>query len=267
MVNRIWQYHFGRGIVGTPNDFGRMGFRPTHPELLDYLANQLVAGGYLVKPIHRMILLSNTYRQSSGEPSTPVLKALVEEKDPDNKLLWRFSRQRLQAEQIRDSILAASGKLNPAMGGPSVMAPVAAELVAGLYKPAQWVVARDPSQHYRRSIYLISKRNLRLPMLEVFDQADALLSCARRESTTHAPQALEMLNGDFANQQAEAFAQRLETEAGPDPRSQVQLAYRLLTGTTPNAKELALGVSFLKKQPLKRFALAMLNINAFLYVN
>jgi hypothetical protein len=157
--------------------------------------------------------------------------------------------------------------LNPAIGGASIMVPVPAELVAGLYKPAQWAVARDPKEHNRRSIYLISKRNLRLPMMEVFDQADALLSCARRESTTHAPQALEMLNGDFINQQAEAFAERLKSEAGSDPRQQVHLAYRLVTGTGPNSSEMTLGVSFLKSQPLKRFALAMFNINAFLYVN
>jgi hypothetical protein len=129
------------------------------------------------------------------------------------------------------------------------------------------VVTRDSSQHNRRSIYLISKRNLRLPLLETFDQADSLLSCARRESATHAPQALELLNGDFTNQQAEALAGRLKTEAGSDPRQQVNLAYRLVTGSAPSAKEMAVAISFLKDQPLQRFALAMFSINAFLYVN
>jgi len=267
MVNRIWQYHFGRGIVGTPNDFGRMGFRPTHPELLDYLANEFVNSGFRIKHIQRLILLSNTYRQSSAEPATAALKALTTEKDPENKLLWRFTRERLDAEQLRDAMLAASGKLNPAVGGPSVMVPVLPELVAGLYKPAQWQVTRDPKEHNRRSIYLISKRNLRLPIMESFDQTDALLSCARREAATHAPQALELLNGDFANQQAEAFAERLKAEAGPNPQRQVELAYRLVTGNAPNPKETALAVAFLKNQPLKRFALAMFNINAFLYIN
>lgn len=267
MVNRIWHYHFGRGIVGTPNDFGNMGFRPTHPELLDYLANEFVAKGFSVKHIQRLVLLSNTYRQSSAGPVTAARKALAMEKDPENKLLWRRSRQRLDAEQIRDAILAASGKLNLAVSGPSIMVPVSPELVAGLYKPAQWVVARDPKEHHRRSIYLISKRNLRLPIMESFDQTDALLSCARRESATHAPQALELLNGDFANRQAEALAERLQAEAGSDPRGQVDLAYRLVTGNAPSPKEMALGVGFLKDQPLQRFALAMFNLNAFLYVN
>ena len=267
MVNRIWHYHFGRGIVGTTNDFGRMGFRPTHPELLDHLANEFVAAGFSIKHIHRLIVRSNTYRQSSAGPETAAFKALASQMDPENKLLWRFRRQRLDAEQIRDAILAASGKLNRAIGGPSVMIPVSPELVAALYKPGQWVVTRDPTEHNRRSIYLISKRNLRLPIMEAFDQPDALLSCAKRESATHSPQALELLNGDFANQQAKALADRLKIEAGPNPRQQVYLAYSLLTGRAPNPKEMALGVAFLKDQPLTRFALAMFNINGFLYVN
>jgi hypothetical protein len=267
MVNRIWHYHFGRGIVATPNDFGRMGFRPTHPELLDHLANEFVNSGFSLKHVHRLILLSNTYRQSSAGPATAAIKASAIEKDPENKLLWKFTRHRLEAEQLRDAILAVSGKLNLAMFGPSIMVPVQPELVAALYKPAQWVIAKDPKEHHRRSIYLISKRNLRLPILETFDQADALLSCARRESTTHAPQALELLNGDFINQQADALAERLQAEAGPDPKRQADLAYRLATGKGPNSKEMAIAISFLKDQPLKRFALAMFNINAFLYVN
>jgi hypothetical protein len=267
MVNRIWHYHFGRGIVATPNDFGRMGFRPTHPELLDHLANEFVNSGFSLKHVHRLILLSNTYRQSSAGPATAAIKASAIEKDPENKLLWKFTRHRLEAEQLRDAILAVSGKLNLAMFGPSIMVPVQPELVAALYKPAQWVIAKDLKEHHRRSIYLISKRNLRLPILETFDQADALLSCARRESTTHAPQALELLNGDFINQQADALAERLQAEAGPDPKRQADLAYRLATGKGPNSKEMAIAISFLKDQPLKRFALAMFNINAFLYVN
>jgi hypothetical protein len=267
MVNRIWHYHFGQGIVATPNDFGNMGFLPTHPELLDYLANEFVATGFRMKHVHRLILNSNTYQQSSAGPEDSAMLALANEKDPANELLWRFNRKRLEAEQIRDAILAASGELNPEMGGPSVMVPVSPELVAALYKPRQWVVNRDPEDHNRRSIYLISKRNLRLPIMEAFDQADGLLSCAKRESATHAPQSLELLNGDFANQQADAFAERLLADAGSDPSQQVDLAYRLVTGNAPNPEEMAVGVEFLKNQPLKRFALAMFNLNAFLYVN
>jgi len=145
MVNRIWQYHFGRGIVATPNDFGRMGERPTHPELLDYLANEFVASGYSVKHIHRLILGSNTYRQSSAVPE----KSAGLEKDPDNKLLWRFNRRRLDAEEIRDAMLAVAGNLNPEAGGPSLMVPIEKELVNALYKPSQWQVERQPPRSRR----------------------------------------------------------------------------------------------------------------------
>ena len=236
MVNRIWANHFGRGIVDTPNDFGRMGSRPSHPELLDYLANEFVAGGFSVKQIHRLILNSSTYQQSSAEPADAALKAAVEEKDSDNKLLWRFNRQRLEAEEIRDAILAVSGQLNPKAGGPSVMVPIDKGLVNQLYKPSQWVPAKDPAEYNRRSVYLLVKRNLELPFMQVFDAPDGSVSCARRESSTHAPQALEMLNGDLANRSADALAKRLETEAGPDLRKQIDLGYQLVAGRAREAQ-------------------------------
>jgi hypothetical protein len=262
MVNRIWHYHFGRGIVGTPNDFGRMGERPTHPELLDYLANEFVASGFSVKHVHRLILTSNAWQQSSSTPPTAIAK----EKDPENKLLWRFSRRRLEAEEIRDAMLAAAGNLNEKAGGPSIMIPIEKELVNALYKPSQWQVNADPAEHNRRSVYLIFKRNLRLPFMEVFDAPDLQVSCARRESSTHAPQALELLNGNIANKQADAFAARLAKEAAT-PLKQIDLAYRLAAGRAPTLNERQLAAAFLKTQPLREFALAMFNLNAFLYVN
>src|SRR6266478_2708334 len=262
MVNRIWQFHFGAGIVATPNDFGRMGVRPTHPELLDYLANEFVNSGFSMKHVHRLILNSSAYRQSSTGANPAAL-----EKDPENKLLWKFNRRRLEAEEIRDAMLAAAGNLNEKQGGPSVIVPIDKSLVGALYKPAQWAVTPDPSEHNRRSVYLIAKRNLRLPFMEVFDAPDTLVSCPRRESSTHAPQALELLNGDLANQEAEALAKRLAAEAGPDPRKQVDLAYRLVAGRPPKLKEMQESVAFLKHQSGREFALAMLNLNAFLYVN
>jgi len=262
MVNRIWQFHFGRGIVATPNDFGRMGVRPTHPELLDYLANEFVQSGFSVKHVHRLILNSNAYRQDSSTVNSAAM-----EKDPENKLLWKFNRRRLEAEEIRDSMLAISGTLNEKQGGPSVIVPIDPTLVSALYKPSQWAVAKDPTEHSRRSVYLIAKRNLRLPFMEVFDAPDTLVSCPRRESSTHAPQALELLNGDMANRQADLLAKRLETEAGPDPRKQVDLAYRLIAGRAPSLKEMQQSVAFLKTQSHREFALAVLNLNAFLYVN
>ena len=266
MVNRIWEYHFGRGIVATPNDFGRMGERPTHPELLDYLANEFVAGGFSVKHVHRLILMSNTYRQASGAAN---------EKDPDNKLLSKFHRRRLEAEEIRDAMLAAGGDINEKAGGPSVIVPIDAELVKALYKPSQWAPAKDPADYERRSVYLIAKRNLRLPFMEVFDAPDLQVSCPRRESSTHAPQALEMLNGTLANRQAKTLSQRLARDAGKSHRKQIDLAYELIAGRAPKPTELQLALKFLDtnskslgEDPAReQFALAMFNLNAFLYVN
>jgi hypothetical protein len=262
IVNRIWLGHFGRGIVATPNDFGRMGSRPSNPDLLDYLANRFIESGWKFKALHREILLSNTYRQSSRHPNEKLGLA----KDPNNDLVWHFARWRLEAEEIRDASLAIAGKLNLKTGGPGVIPPADKELVHLLYKPSQWRVNPDEEEHYRRSIYLLAKRNLRLPMMEVFDAPDSLISCPRRESSTHAPQALELMNGDFSNKAAGFLAARLKSEAGPDRARQVNLAYELAAGRSPTAKERELGVRFLKNGPIEEFALAVLNLNALLYV-
>jgi hypothetical protein len=263
MANRIWTWRFGTGIVNTPNDFGFNGDAPSHPELLDYLASEFVKKGWSIKAMHRLMLTSSTYRQSFQSPN----ETLGLQKDPDNRLHWRFSRRRLEAEEIRDAMLAVAGTLNPALGGPSIMVPVEQELVDLLYKPSQWEVAEDPADHHRRSVYLIAKRNLRLPFMEVFDQPALLTSCARRETSTHAPQALELLNGDTSNALAQEFANRLQREVGSSPVQQVERAYLLAAARAPSAKELQLGVDFLKTQPLREFALTMFNLNAFLYVN
>ena len=268
MVNRIWQYHFGQGIVRTANDLGFNGGRPSHPELLDFLANEFVNSGWSVKHVHRLIVLSQSYRQSSRPAhGVPGNDALGNEKDPENRLLWRFSRRRLQAEEIRDAMLSVSGKLNTRRGGRSILVPVEEGLVKLLYKPSQWKVAEDRGEHYRRSIYLMAKRNLHVPFMEVFDQPALQTSCYRRESSTHAPQALELLNGGLSNELAAAFAERLESEVGPDKVQQVERAYLLAAGRDPTGQERDLGVEFLKEQPLREFALAMFNLNSFLYVN
>ena len=167
---------------------------------------------------------------------------------------------------MRDSLLAVAGRLHLKMGGQSVMVPVDKELTNLLYKPSQWV-ASDKSEHYRRSVYLIAKRNLRLPMMDAFDAPDLQISCARRESSTHAPQALELTNGEFAMEMAEAFAARLTQEAGTDPKRIAERAWELAAGRAPNAKEMALSAQFLNgRRPLREFALAVLNLNSFAYV-
>ena len=267
MVNRIWAGHFGRGIVSTPNDFGRMGGRPSHPELLDWLANEFVNKGWTMKPIHRAILLSNAYRQSSRSPIVSAASA----KDPENALVWRFNRRRLDAEEIRDSMLAVSGRLNAKLGGPSVLLPIDRELVLLLKRPSLWVTTRDKTEHDRRSLYLIYKRNLRLPFMEVFDKPDMMFSCARRERSPHAPQALELMNGQISNDLAEALANRLVKEQ-PTAAARVDRGFRLVTGRAPTPKERTRALKYLQAhadepRAMKEFALALLNLNAFLYVN
>jgi hypothetical protein len=264
MVNRVWQHHFGAGLVKTVNDFGTKGDRPSHPELLDWLAATFVENGWRLKPLHRLMVLSNTYRQSSRPSQDAAAEAGRD--DPENRLHWHFSRRRLTAEEIRDAMLAASGRLNSRAGGRSVMVPVDAELTKLLYKPSQWQVARDATENDRRSVYLMAKRNLRLPFMETFDAPAMLTSCARRESSTHAPQALEMLNGRLSNDLADAFAARLARESGGDPARAVDRAFTLALGRSPTASERDLALDFLRDQPLKEFALAVFNLNGFLYV-
>ncbi len=265
MVNRMWQQHFGRGLVVTANDFGRMGGRPANPELLDWLANQLIEGGWKLKPIHRLIMMSGAYRQASHSP----LEHMAMEKDPQNALLWKFSPRRLSAEEIRDSMLAVSGRLNAKMFGPSFMVPIEKDLVLMLKRPQYWVPTRDRTEYDRRTLYMIYKRNLRLPFLEVFDAPDTLLSCALREQATHPPQALELLNGKTSNELAGHFATRLMRE-GPTSAARVDLAFRLTMGRAAKPAERALAMQFLNDKSesrVKEFALAIFNLNSFLYVD
>jgi len=262
-VNRVWQYHFGKGLVATPNDFGNNGARPSHPELLDFLSNTFIVGGQRTKNLHRQIVLSAAYRQSvlGSDPRLGM------ERDPDNRLLWKFSRRRLTAEEIRDTMLAVSGTLVPERGGPSVLLPVPDDLVQQLYDPSQWKVTTNAQQYRRRSLYLIAKRNLQLPFFQVFDQPNAQVSCPRREASTHALQALEMLNGPIAPPLADALAKRLTDEFGTDRQRLVERAFWLCLGRGPTLEESSHANRFLERQPVREFALALFNLNAYLYVD
>lgn len=262
IVNRLWQHHFGTGLVKTTNDFGTHGDRPSHPALLDWLAHSLVENGWRWKAIHRQIVLSSTYQQSSDHPAATE----IAESDPQNRLCWRVNRRRLSAEEIRDAMLAVSGRINTRIHGPSVMVPVDRELVNLLYHPTQWVVSRDTTEHDRRSVYLIAKRNLRLPFMEAFDAPALQTSCSIRETSMHAPQALELLNGKFSNDMAAAFAERLSKECGDRPERVVDRAYELAFGRMPTDKERRLSIEFLQDEPLSEFALAIFNLNGFVYV-
>ncbi len=239
IVNRLWHYHFGRGIVASPSDFGQMGEEPTDPKLLDWLASEFVSHGWSLKHLHRLIMLSNTYQQSSAYQAE---EARV---DPQDHLLWRYPRQRLEAEVIRDSMLSVAGLLNPKMGGPSVFP----ELPAGMQTPPNWwKVSPDPAERNRRSIYIFVRRNLRYPMLQVFDLPDTHESCPRRNVTTIAPQALTMLNSQLTLEWAEAFAGRVLNAAGLDPKSQIETAYRLAYSRQPDAAEVATALEFIEGQ-------------------
>ncbi|MDZ4801573.1 MAG: DUF1553 domain-containing protein, partial [Bryobacteraceae bacterium] len=264
-----WQFRMGRGIVGTPNDFGALGERPTHPQLLDWLASEFVAQNWSVKALDRLIVLSAAYRQAS------TVDAKKQAIDPDNKLYWRMNRRRLEGEAIRDSVLAASGRLNLKPFGPPVRTPIEPEIYDIIFTEAEpdnlWPLPKDRTEMNRRSIYLLNKRTVRLPMFANFDQPDTMSSCAFRPVSTHALQALTMMNSDFMAQQSVAFAERLMREAEPTATNRTQAliesAHRLALGRAPNAADVQLGRTFLDKGGrLPEYCLALLNRSEFLYI-
>jgi hypothetical protein len=295
VVNRLWQHHFGRGLVGTPNDFGVRGETPSHPELLDWLATELVAHHWSLKHLHRLMVLSNTYRQESQVKNEAAQKI-----DPDNKFLWRMNRRRLSAEALRDGMLAVAGTLNPRLGGPHVRVPLEPEVYDLIFTEGEpdnlWPVSADAREHTRRSLYLFAKRNVRLPLLEAFDQPDTLTSCPVRPVSTFAPQALILMNGPVAQEQSKAFAGRLLREPGTETASLIERAYRLALARPPREAERRAALEFLQTQAdhlrdrlrarqrvgvpagtaagvdpaeaaaLADFCLALFNRNEFLYV-
>jgi hypothetical protein len=278
IANRIWQHHFGRGIVASANDFGKFGTGPTHPELLDWLASEFinptigdVSKPWTFKRMHKLILLSNAYQMSSKADE----KALKE--DPGNMLFWRFNMRRLTAEEVRDSILSASGKLNLKMGGPSVYPPIPREVLQGQSVPGSGWGKSSVEEASRRSVYVHIKRSLLVPVLSQHDQADTDSSCPVRYTTTVPTQALGMLNGEFTNEQATAFAERLVKDANGGLQAQVTRALRLATGRVPTADEVKKDVAFIESmqakykldaaQALRQYCLLVLNLNEFVYLD
>ena len=262
MVNRLWRHHFGRGLVGTPSDFGTIGDEPTHPELLDWLATELVARNWSLKSMHRLILTSAAYRQSSH--SNELCRAA----DPENALLWRQNRQRLDGEAIRDSLLAVSGRLNQTMGGPSVFPELPPELSRLSSKGAVWPVSPNVKDRERRSLYVFVRRNLRYPFFEVFDRPDTNVSCPQRPVTTIAPQALTLLNSQLAHDAARALAARAARDAGPDCSRQIERISRLVFGRSADSAEGRMMTEFLERDgSLEHLCLALLNTNAFIYID
>ena len=261
MINRIWQHHFGQGIVGTPSDFGRHGEPPTHPKLLDWLAVEFAERGWSIKQMHRLIMLSRTYQMSS------VANASGLEKDPDNLSLSRVNRRRLDADALRDTILAVAGTLNLKMGGVGVIPPLTSEEILAARMPHLWPENPDPAEHTRRSVYLQVKRSLTLPMLQIFDAPDTATSCARREVSTVAPQALALMNSPFTAQQAEAFASRIHDMAGGDSEQSVEIGWHLAFGRSPTGKERQTALDYLERNSLKQFCLLLFNMSEFVYVD
>jgi len=306
-VNRIWQYHFGKGIVKTPSDFGATGDRPSHPELLDWLAVEFMeptrnasdratgrrgdganpqsstsngrnpqSKGWSWKAMHRLILLSNAYRQSSRFNEQAAAK------DPENRLLWRMNPRRLEAEPLRDSILAVSGKLNREMFGPGIYPRIDPDVINTGSRPRWPLDAKDDHDTWRRSVYIFVKRSVILPLIEVFDCPATVVSGPVRAVSTVSPQALALINNEFVLQQAGFFAERVVKEAGEDKRAQVVRAFKIALGRAPSVKEIEWSLSFLKSQAdgysqredekpevsaLRDFCHAVINLNEFVYVD
>jgi hypothetical protein len=248
LVNRIWLHHFGRGLVGTPSDFGVMGERPTHPELLDWLASDFVEHGWRLKRIHRLIMTSTVYRQSS------LRDPRGEQHDPENRLYWRKPVQRLDAEVIRDSILATSGALNKTMFGPPVPVrpDVHGQIIVGVDKTEgdnkMPVEVSLKGEEFRRGVYIQVRRSRPLAMLHAFDAPVMEVNCERRQSSTVPTQSLMLMNSQFMLDQATRFATRLQTEAGEDRARQVTQAWRLAFSRSPTEQESAGALDFLSRQ-------------------
>ena len=299
LVNRLWQHHFGTGLFANPNDLGYAGPKPTHPELLDWLATEFVARGWSVKAMHRLMVTSAAYRQASGQylvisnksptaTKSPLnTQSLItnhssaQRLDPDNQLRSRQNPRRLDAETMRDTLLAVSGKLRPHAGGKPLWPPLPEEILRAQPGVLEGLEGKDSGRRQGwyadkeddcdvRSLYLVQKRCVPLPFLQVFDLPDTSFSCARRDVTTVAPQALNLLNSDFSLRAAKALAARVTTEVGDDAAKQIERAVWLTLGRAPSPAERQQATAFLAKHgkaALPEFCRALLNVNEFVYVD
>jgi hypothetical protein len=261
IVNRQWQQSFGRGIVSTAGDFGLAGEPPSHPELLDWLATELVAQNWSLQAIQRLIVTSAVYRQSS------TFRARGAELDPENTLLWRQNRRRLDGEALRDAILASSGRLTRAIGGPGVFPELPPEL-AGQVPKNLWPTSPSAADRKRRSLYTFVRRNLRYPLFEAFDRPDTNASCPTRASSTTAPQALSLLNSVLVQESAGALAGTIAALLPADRQAQVSLCFESILARQPDAPEAAACVRFLDAGgDLAALCVALYNTNPFIYLD
>jgi hypothetical protein len=259
MVNRIWQHHFGQGLVSTPSDFGKNGGKTMHPQLIDWLAGQFVESGWSIKAMHRLMLKSNAYQQGMRNPRSAEFEKL----DPERRLLWQMNPLRLEGESLRDSVLAVSGALNPEMGGPSVFPDVDDDL---LKRASTWWEPSPLRERNRRSIYLLQQRSFVSPLISVFDGANLNETCARRDVTTVTPQVFSLMNSKFVQEQSKAFADRVAQEVGAGPEKQVDRAFGLAFQRKPSQSERSKALVFLRTGTLPELCLVLFNMNEFAFL-
>ena len=275
IVNRLWQHHFGEGLVRTPDNFGFLGNPPTHPELLDTLAADLMAGDWKLKRMHKLMVMSHVYRQSSIHP----LQSEYVKKDTTNRFWWRGERRRLDAEQIRDSILQCSGRLDLRMAGPSFLAPISDEALEGLSMKSGAYKASSADETRRRSIYMFSKRSLSVPMMAVFDSCDTTAPTGRRDVSTVAPQALTLLNNEWVHGESTIMAERVIASA-PEINGRVVSAWRIAVARGPTDSEKQASIEFVQRfqaslanstnvdlSAWSAFCHTLLNTNEFIYLD
>jgi hypothetical protein len=259
IVNRLWQKHFGRGIVATLDNFGKMGEPPTHQDLLDWMAVELTKGGWTLKRINKMMMMSEAYRMASAFSDDTDAK-----NDPDNLYLWRFHPQRLDAEIVRDSMLAVGGNINLEIGGEPIFPYIPKEILAGQYR-GKWVNTPEGPAAWRRGVYVYQRRSLPYPMFDTFDHPDMNVTSGARHVSTVPTQALTLLNNPFVLNEAALFAARVKQQAS-DPASQVDLAYRMALARPATPAEVAIGTDLIARQSLDAFAHVVLNLDEFLYM-
>jgi hypothetical protein len=259
IVNRLWQKHFGRGIVATLENFGKMGDRPTHQDLLDWMAVEFMNHGWSMKRINKLMMMSDAYQMASA-----FTDATDSTNDPENLCVWRFRPQRLEAEIVRDSMLAAGGNINLEIGGEPIFPYIPKDILAGQYR-GKWVNTPEGPTAWRRGVYVYRRRSLPYPMFDTFDHPDMNVTAGARHVSTVPTQALTLLNNPFVLSQAKFLAERVSQQAG-DPRAQVELAYRIALARPATDTEIAIGMDLIRKQSLASFTHVVLNLDEFLYM-
>ena len=261
IVNRIWHHHFGRGIVRTLDNLGKMGDAPTHPELLDWLAVEFMERGWSIKEMHRLLMTSEAYQMASAHDDQAS-----DGTDPDNRLMWRYRPQRLEAEAIRDSIMTVSGGIDLTVGGPPIFPYVPEEILETSQGKGHWDNHPDGPDVWRRSVYVYRRRSLGFPFFATFDLPDQNQTASARNVSTVAPQALTLMNNEFVLRQADLFAQRLEAAAPNDPAQQIDLAYRIALTRAPSTEEAKVAKTLVTEQSLVDLTHVLFNLNEFLYL-